>query len=201
LDATAASRAARNGAGALEKEAWLSNTLLEWGTCGKAVYADGRMAGFAIYAPPAYVPRAGSFPTSPAAADSVILMALMVFPAHRGHGLGRVLVQGVAGDLALRAAACGQESARAIEAFGVTANRPPGHPMHGCPLPEGFLAATGFATVRSHQTYPRMRLDVRATTSWRADVGQAWNRLRSGMTVPRAAGGLTNRTRQPEPRA
>lgn len=200
LDATAASRAQANGAGALEKEAWLSNTLLEWGTCGKVVYADGKMAGFAIYAPPAYVPRAGSFATSPAAVDSVILMALMVFPAHRGHGLGRVLVQGVARDLAVRAAACTHECARAIEAFGVTANRPPGHPMHGCPLPEGFLAATGFATVRSHPTYPRMRLDLRATTGWRADVGQAWNRLRSGMTVPRAATGLTNRTSQPASR-
>jgi GNAT superfamily N-acetyltransferase len=96
LDAPAATRAAANGAGALEKEAWFSNTLLEWGTCGKAVYADGKMAGCAIYAPPAYVPRAGSFPTSPVAADSVILMALMVFPAHRGRGLGRALVQGVA---------------------------------------------------------------------------------------------------------
>ena len=198
LDAPAATRAAANGAGALEKEAWFSNTLLEWGTCGKAVYAGGKMAGCAIYAPPAYVPRAGSFPTSPVAADSVILMALMVFPAHRGRGLGRALVQGVARDLALRAAAaCGHESARAIEAFGVSANRPPGHPVHGCPLPEGFLAATGFATVRSHRTYPRMRLDLRATTGWRADVGQAWNRLRSGMTVPRAAAGLTNRTSQP----
>jgi GNAT superfamily N-acetyltransferase len=201
LDATAATRAAANGAGALEKEAWLSNTLLEWGTCGQAVYVDGKMAGFAMYAPPAYVPRAGSFPTSPVAPDSVILMALLVLPAHRGRGLGRVLVQGVARDLALRAATgCGSESARAIEAFGVSASRPPGHPVHDCPLPEGFLAATGFATVRSHRTYPRMRLDVRATTGWRADVGQAWNRLRSGITVPRAAAGLTNRTSQPAPR-
>jgi hypothetical protein len=41
LDAPAATRAAANGAGTLEKEAWFSNTLLEWGTCGKAVYADG----------------------------------------------------------------------------------------------------------------------------------------------------------------
>src|SRR5262249_34887572 len=201
LDTAATTRAAANGAGALEKEAWLSNTLLGWGTCGKAVYTDGNMAGFAMYAPPAYVPRAGSFPTSPVAADSVMLMALMVLPAHRGRGLGRVLVQGVARDLALRAAAaCGPESARAIEAFGVSADRPPGHPVHGCPLPEGFLAAVGFATVRSHRTYPRMRLDVRATTGWRADVGQAWDRLRSGMALPRAAAGLTNRTSQPASR-
>jgi GNAT superfamily N-acetyltransferase len=86
----------------------------------KAVYADGKMAGFASYAPPAYVPCAGSVPSSPVAADWVILTGLMVFPAHRGRGLGRALVQGVARDLALRAAAaCGQESARAVEAFGV----------------------------------------------------------------------------------
>jgi GNAT superfamily N-acetyltransferase len=123
-------------------------------------------------------------------------MALMVFPSHRGRGLGRVLVQGIARDIALRAAAGGHDSARAIEAFGVTANRPFGHPLHGCPLPAGFLTATGFATVRSHHVYPRMRLDVRTTNGWRVDVGQAWNRLRSGMTVPRTAAGLTNRTGQ-----
>jgi GNAT superfamily N-acetyltransferase len=194
LDAAAASRAAAAGAGVLEKEAWVSNTLLEWGTCGKVVYVDGILAGFALYAPPAYVPRAAGFPTSPAAADSVILMALMVLPPHRGHGLGRALIQGVARDLALRAAACRHESARAIEAFGVSRSRTVGPGADGCPLPAGFLTATGFATVRSHPTYPRMRLDVRATTGWRADVGQAWSRLRSGMSVPRAAAGLTNRT-------
>ena len=40
----------------LEKEAWVSQTLLEWGSCGKLAYVDGMPAGFVMYAPPAYVP-------------------------------------------------------------------------------------------------------------------------------------------------
>ena len=34
----------------LEKEAWISGTLLEWGSCGKIVYVDGVPAGFVLYA-------------------------------------------------------------------------------------------------------------------------------------------------------
>ena len=30
---------------ALEKEAWLSATLLEWGSCGKIVYVDSHPGG------------------------------------------------------------------------------------------------------------------------------------------------------------
>ena len=41
---------------ALEKEAWVSGMLLEWGSCGKLVQVDGATAGYVLYAPPAYVP-------------------------------------------------------------------------------------------------------------------------------------------------
>ena len=70
--------AARGGRGAgdveLEKEAWVSATLLEWGSCGKIVYVDSSPAGYLIYAPPVYVPRSLAFPTSPVSADAVLLM-------------------------------------------------------------------------------------------------------------------------------
>ena len=46
LDPVAADRAAEAGDTGLEKEAWVSQTLLEWGSCGKLVYVDGMPAGF-----------------------------------------------------------------------------------------------------------------------------------------------------------
>ena len=95
----------------LEKEAWVSQTLLEWGSCGKLAYVDGMPAGFVMYAPPAYVPRSMAFPTSPVSADAALLMTSHVVAAFAGGGLGRMLVQGVARDLTKR-------GVKAIEAFG-----------------------------------------------------------------------------------
>ena len=36
----------------LEKEAWVSSVLLEWGSCGRIVYSDKLPVGFVLYAPP-----------------------------------------------------------------------------------------------------------------------------------------------------
>ncbi|MDQ1709916.1 MAG: hypothetical protein QOG49_1301, partial [Frankiaceae bacterium] len=52
LDPAARERAAEQGDCAFEKEAWVSATLLEWGSCGKLVYVDGVPAGFVLFAPP-----------------------------------------------------------------------------------------------------------------------------------------------------
>src|SRR5581483_1289792 len=65
LDPPAGRQACAGGAAELEKEAWVSDTLLEWGCCGQLVYVDGTVAGHVLYAPPAYVPRSMAFATSP----------------------------------------------------------------------------------------------------------------------------------------
>ena len=57
LDPLARDVAEEAGDIALEKEAWVSATLLEWGSCGKLLYVDSAPAGYLLYAPPAYVPR------------------------------------------------------------------------------------------------------------------------------------------------
>ena len=99
------------GATEVEKEAWVSSVLLEWGSCGRIVYSDTLPVGFVLYAPPNAVPRSLAFPTSPPSADAVLLTAFQVLPEFRGGGLGRMLVQAVAKDLTKR-------GVRAIEAFG-----------------------------------------------------------------------------------
>lgn len=187
LDPAAGRQAVESGSGELEKEAWLSDTLLEWGPCGHLVHVDGQPAGFLMYAPPAYVPRAGAFATSPASADAVLLMTARVLAGYEGAGLGRVLLQTAARDLV-------QRGVRAIEAFGRTnaADSPhaPGGPAAtSCLLPAGWLGAVGFETVRAHPYTPRLRLDLRSTASWREDVEYALDRLFASVTRPVLARG------------
>lgn len=180
LDPVAADRACAAGDPGLEKEAWVSQTLLEWGSCGKLLYVDGMSAGFVMYAPPAYVPRSMAFPTSPVSADAALLMTANVVPSFAGGGLGRMLVQGVARDLTKR-------GIKAIEAFGdakygeadATGRSGDGS---GCLAPADFFLSVGFKTVRPHPRYPRLRLELRTALSWKSDVEYALERLLGSMS-------------------
>ncbi len=174
LDPVSRARAEEAGDPGLEKEAWISSTLLEWGSCGKIVYADGVSAGYVLYAPPLYVPRSVAFPTSPVSADAVLLMAANVISEFTGGGLGRMLVQGAAKDLTRR-------GVKAIEAFGDVRWEAP-----ACVLPADYLLAVGFKTIRPHHRFPRLRLELRTALSWREDVEVALERLLGSMTPERA---------------
>lgn len=181
LDPVSAERACAAGDPGLEKEAWVSRTLLEWGSCGKLVYVDGVPAGFVMYAPPAYVPRSLAFPTSPISADAVVLMTAHIVPDFAGGGLGRMLVQGVARDLTKR-------GVKAIEAFGDAkygeadpAGRL-GDRGTGCLVPVDFFLSVGFKTVRPHPRYPRLRLELRTALSWKSDVEYALEKLLGSMS-------------------
>jgi hypothetical protein len=182
LDPVAGQTAAEVGDVDLEKEAWLSATLLDWGSCGKIVYVDSLAAGYLTYAPPAHVPRSLAFPTSPVSGDAVLLMTAKILPEFAEGGLARMLVQTVAKDLTRR-------GVRALEAFGV-AGPSVDHPDRtsrarvtpSCVVPADFLLAVGFKTVRPHHRFPRLRLDLRTALSWRADVEVALERLLGSMS-------------------
>lgn len=155
---------------ALDKEVWVSATLLQWGSCGAITYVESEPVGYALYAPPALVPRAFTFPTSPVSPDAVLLITAHVSPLHRGGGIGRMLVQGAAKDLLRR-------GIRALEALGDARWERP-----SCILPADYLLSIGFKTVRLHYRWPRLRLDLRSTLSWREDVEAALERIMGAMT-------------------
>lgn len=165
LDPVRGDAAVKGGRAEQEKESWISAVLLEWGSCGRVVYVDDVPAGFVLYAPPAYVPRATAFPTSPVSPDAVQLMTALILPGYQGQGLGRVMVQTVAKDLIRR-------GFKAIEAFGDARWKEP-----ACVLPAEHLLAVGFKTVRPHPAHPRLRLELRTTLSWKEDVELALDRL------------------------
>jgi GNAT superfamily N-acetyltransferase len=155
-----------------EKEAWVSQVLLEWGSCGRVVYVDDRPAGFVTYAPPAYLEGTASMPTAPVSDDAVQLAAAEVFPEHTGAGLGRLLMQEMVKDLVQRG------GIRAVEAFGSTgapSSRLTGD--HPCLLPVEFLQRVGFKTQRPHPRSPRMRLELKSVVTWREEVEAALERL------------------------
>jgi GNAT superfamily N-acetyltransferase len=123
----------------------------------------------------------------------VLLATGYVDPGFRGQGLGRVLVQSMAKDL-IKHGGIG-----AVEAFGAVRPRPE-QPHVECLLPVDFLLAVGFRTHRAHPAYPRMRMDLSTTISWREEFETALERLLgvvgakrrvprpSTPTVPRATG-------------
>jgi hypothetical protein len=170
LDPVAGDRAVNAGDPAFEKEAWVSATLLEWGSCGKLIQVDGVTAGYVAYSPPGYVPRSIAFPTSPVSADAVLLTTAFILPEFAGGGLGRMLIQGVAKDLTRR-------GVKAVEAFGDAKWEKP-----GCLVPADYLRSVGFKTVRPHHRFPRLRLELKSTVSWREDMEVALERLLGSMS-------------------
>jgi GNAT superfamily N-acetyltransferase len=148
-----------------EKDAWVSQVLREWGSCGRVALVDDVAVGYLIYAPAAFVPGAAAFPTAPVSADAVLLTTAYVDESAAGGGLGRMLVQGMARDLIERG------GIRAVEAFGDT--RGGGR----CVVPVDFLGGVGFKTHRAHSTTPRMRMELRSALTWKDEVEVALERL------------------------
>ena len=148
-----------------EKESWVSGVLRDWGSCGRVVRVDGRTVGHIVYAPAAYLPGAAALPTAPSSPDAIVAATAWVDPAHRGGGLGRLLVQGMAADLVER-------GHTAIEAYGDTRGR-----TRDCVLPAEFLGSVGFKTQRAHPTTPRMRMELRTALSWKDEVELALEKM------------------------
>ena len=150
---------------ATEKQAWVSEVLREWGSCGRVALVDDALVGYLVYAPAAFVPGAAGFATAPVSPDAVLLTTAFVEPTSRRHGVGRMLVRAMARDLVER-------DVRAVEAF-ATRRGVGGH----CQVPVDFLSGVGFRTHRPHPVAPRMRMDLRSAVTWKDEVEAALERL------------------------
>jgi hypothetical protein len=177
--------------------------MLEWGACGQmAVPVPARQegddavarqleapcVGYALYAPPSAVPRAGCFPTNPVSADAVLLTSMGVEPGHADTLAPSLIAQAVA-DLMRR-------GVRALEAFGRTTAAeelvdsrivPPDvravvEPFGDCSFDQCMIAAdflldVGFTVVSPHHYFPRLRLELNQGLGWKAEVEAALERL------------------------
>ncbi len=176
-------RVLATGGAADEKEAWLSQVLLDWGSCGRVAYVDGEVAGYVVYAPATYLPGSAGLPTAPVSEDAVLLATALVLPEYARGGIGRMLMQSVVKDLLNRG------GIRAVEAFGD--NRAPRRVTElehsACVLPAEYLLRVGFKTQRAHARYPRMRLELKTAVTWRSEVESALERLLGAVRPARPA--------------
>jgi GNAT superfamily N-acetyltransferase len=159
----------------LQKEAWVSSVVLEWGPAGHVLSVDGEVAGYSLYAPTRFLEQVGSQAARPVSRDAVLLATLAVLPEFEGQGIGRVLLQTMARDLTKR-------KVRAVEAF---ADRAP--TRRDCRIPAGFLEASGFQVVRDHPRYPLMRMDLRTALTWKDAREAALEALRVPGSAPQPA--------------
>jgi len=149
-----------------EKAAWLSRMLRDWGSVGRVINVDGQPAGHIVWAPAVHLPGGDGFATAPVSSDAVLLGSTYIDDEFRGAGLGRVLIQSMAKDL-IRHGGIG-----AVETFGAHRSR-----AGSCVLPVDFLLAVGFKTHRAHAQYPRMRMDLRTTVTWREEFEAAAEKI------------------------
>ena len=157
-----------------EKEAWVSATSLDIGTCGKVAYMDGIPAGYALAGMPGDFPRAAFFPAR-VSKDAYFLATLFVYPEHTGLGVGKALVQAIVKDAKDR-------GKRAIECFADREWRAP-----DCMIPAGFCEATGWRVKRDHARFPLMRIDMRSLAKVASQMEAAMEELLRTVRAPAEA--------------
>lgn len=153
---------------------WVRQTVAEWGQIGLRLVADdvdGPVTEAAVLiAPVEHRPTVGPSASAPISRDAAVLVSLRIVPGLRGAGLGRRLIQA-------SAALAAKRGYKALEAVGTHG------PSTCCQLSVDWLQRVGFQVTRDHPLTPRLRMDLSAAQTWRADLEAAWQRL-TGLVVP-----------------
>ena len=171
---TDAAVVAATGDVVFEKEAWLTTTLLNYGTCGFSIghreehaRHSQRAVATVLFCGREQAPGVSNLPTAPVSPDADVLTSLFLDPGFAGTGLEPVLL-----DAAIMAVV-GRE-APAVEAFGrrldlsaeqLAATGPDVRVI--CEnagniglLDVPTLESAGFRGVADHPVLPRLRLDL-----------------------------------------
>lgn len=150
--------------------AWAEEVTREWGSCGVMAVNGGRVIGYLLLAPSDQLPKSSEF-ASGTSRDAAVVLTAYVVEEHRGHGVGRQLIQSAAATAIRR-------SCRALEAFG--ANLPGSTPF----APVSWLTAVGFEISRPHPITPKLRMELRSTVRWRVDLNALLGRITGLVTRP-----------------
>lgn len=154
-----------------EKEAWLTTTLLEYGTCGFSLERSTRERAVAtvLFCSRDNAPGAGQLPSAPVSEDAEVLTSLFIDPGFAGIGLESVLLDAAIMSLVER-------EAQAVEAFGWHTDffaradvdelleGPVGSILRSASeiglMSVSILESAGFRIIADHPVLPRLRLDL-----------------------------------------
>ncbi len=132
-----------------KKREWFVKTLNEFGTCGKIVYSDDYVVGYAQYAPAQRLPQVGEYESKDVGKieDGVVFLSCLYISDEklRGMGIGGRLLEDIMEDLRRR-------GFKAIETFACrsNANNPSG--------PMKFYIRHGFHIKdKANPEFPLMR--------------------------------------------
>lgn len=147
-------------------EAWFRKVGECWGSAGLAMSRSGEVLGYALYAPPEYLPRAGRCSVGPLDPEAALLAYLDGDSRTRRHLLARVLKE-------MR-----HQGIERVEAVSSDV----GQPRH---LPTGFLLESGWQPVRrgwyGGWPYTLMQVDLGSTV----EVGELARGLIGKVRLPK----------------
>jgi GNAT superfamily N-acetyltransferase len=146
------------------KQAWVSARVQEGVPPGRVVLVGDALVAWALFAPADRFARRSPLvpPLDPGALE---LATVWVHPLHRGHGLGRVLVQ-----------AAIKEAIR-LELPSVQAYADRRWRDRTCVLPATWLLHEGFEVHHEHPRTPVVRIDTKRTVRWVASLEHAWEEV------------------------
>lgn len=158
------------------KRAWVSARVAEGTPPGAVLMVDDEVAGYALFAPiGGFAPRSSLLPR--VSRDALLLATMWVPAAHRGRGLGRLLVQAALKE-ALRL------DLAAVEVYGDRR-----WSERACVLPVTWLLHEGFEVHQEHPRTPLLRLETRRTVRWAGSLEHAWEEVLGRMPRRVAAPG------------
>lgn len=171
LDPDSAAEVLASGDPGFEKEAWLTTTLLEYGSCGFSFERSSheRAVATVLFCSRDDAPGAVQLPTAPVSEDAQVLTSLFIDPGFAGIGLESVLLDAAIMSLVER-------NAPAVEAFGWRTDffaradvdelleGPIGAVLRSASeiglLSVSVLESAGFQVIADHPVLPRLRLEL-----------------------------------------
>jgi GNAT superfamily N-acetyltransferase len=146
------------------KQAWVSARVQEGVPPGRVVLVGDALVAWALFAPADRFARRSPL-VPPLDTGSLELATVWVHPLHRGHGLGRVLVQAAIKE-AIRL------ELPSVQAYGDRRWRD-----RTCVLPATWLLHEGFEVHHEHPRTPVVRIDTKRTVRWVASLEHAWEEV------------------------
>jgi GNAT superfamily N-acetyltransferase len=146
------------------KQAWVSASVQDGAPPGRIVLLEDRIVAYALFGPAERFARRSSL-VPRLDRDALQLATVWVHPLHRGHGLGRVLVQAAIKE-AIRL------ELGSVQSYGDRRWR-----ERTCVLPVTWLLHEGFEVHHEHPRTPVVRIDTRRTVRWVASLEHAWEEV------------------------